>query len=240
MSSIEDQPNPAPRRGARAAPASGAWARAPTALVAALVLLIGLVALALRPPSPSSPVSSSPELSGPPGPSSPVTPSPALSGSPGSGSAASPPEPGAPGPATAGSSASGSRAALAARLRQILDVREQAFGRRDMDLLETVYTADCPCLHSGRAAIARLLADRAVWRGRAVAVDVTSLERLSDRVWAAVALFSSRPFRIEREDGTLIRAVPAERHHYRFVLAQPTPAGPWLLGDASLLEAGGT
>jgi hypothetical protein len=230
MSSIEDQPNPAARRGARVASASGARARAPTALVAALALLLGLAAIAFRPPA-------EPDRAIDP---SAVSPSPTLSGSPAS--PPSPPEPGSPrpAPATAPSPAPASRADLAARLREILDVREQAFGRRDLGLLETVYTADCACLHSGRAAIARLLADRAVWRGRAIAVDVTSLERLSERVWVAVALFSSRPFRIEREDGTLIRAVPAERHRYRFVLAQPTPGGPWLLGDASLLEAGGT
>jgi len=108
-----------------------------------------------------------------------------------------------------------------------------------MRLLETVYTADCPCLRSGRAAIARLLADRAVWRGRSVAVEVGGLRRVTERMWIAVALFSSRPFRIEREDGALIRAVPAERQRYRFVLVQPVPTGALLLGDASLLQGDG-
>jgi hypothetical protein len=49
-------------------------------------------------------------------------------------------------------------------------------------------------------------------------------------------LFSSRGFRIEREDGGLIRAVPAERRRYRLVLARPVPGGPWLAGDTAPLE----
>ncbi len=208
MSSIEDQPSPASRRGARA--------RAPTVLGAALALLIVLAALALHPPAQRDRASPVPVIS--PG---------------------SPAGPGSPQPAASDPIDPDPRAGVAARLREILRIREEAFGRRDMGLLETVYAADCPCLRSGRAAIARLLTDRVLWRGRAIAVQVSSVDRVSDRVWVAVALFSSGAFRIEREDGALMRAVPAERRRYRFVLVRPASSGRWLLGDASLLEGGG-
>lgn len=215
MSSIEDEPSPAARRAARA--------RAPTLLGAALALLIGLAALALRAPAgpdhldgPNS--LNRNDLNGP--------------------SPASPPATGSPRSAATPSTGLDARAGVAARLREILGIREQAFARRDIRLLETVYTADCTCLRSGRAAIARLLVDRAVWRGRVIAVEPLSLERLTERMWIVIALFSSRAFRIEREDGTLVRAVAAERQRYRFLLVQPEPGGQWLLGDASLLEGG--
>jgi hypothetical protein len=216
MSSIDDEPSPAAGRAARA--------RAPTLLGAALALLIGLAALALRAPAgpdhldgPNS--RNRNDLNGP--------------------SPASPPATGSPRSAATPSTGLDARAGVAARLREILGIREQAFARRDIRLLETVYTADCSCLRSGRAAIARLLVDRVVWRGRAIAVEPLGLERLTERMWIVVALFSSRAFRIEREDGTLIRAVAAERQRYRFLLVRPGPGGQWLLGDASLLEGGG-
>lgn len=214
MSSIEDEPSPDARRAARA--------RAPTLMGAALALLIGLAALALRAPAGPN------HLNGPN----------SLDRNGLNGSSPAPPAIGSPGPTATPPTGLDGRADVVARLREILGVREQAFARRDVRLLETVYTVDCTCLRSGRAAIARLLADRAVWRGRAVAVEPLSLERLTERIWIAVALFSSRPFRIEREDGTLIRSVAAERQRYRFLLVQPVPGGQWLLGDASLLEGG--
>lgn len=132
--------------------------------------------------------------------------------------------------------AAGTRAELVARLRDIVQVREQAFARRDATLLETVYTRDCPCLRAGRAAIAGLVADRAVWRERSVSVEVEGLSRVNAGLWIVIAVFSSRAFRIEREDGTLLRAAPAERQRYRFALARPGGRGDWMLGRASLLE----
>ncbi len=222
MPSTEDQPRPGARSGARA--------RAPTVLGAALALiaLAALAVLAVLPLAGPEPASTAPPPEQP-FPRPPEQPSPTV-----------PSEPGSPRPAVSPPAALGARADVAVRLREILRVREQALGQRDMRLLETIYTTDCPCLRSGRAAIARLLSDRAVWRGRAIAVEVTSVDRVSDRIWVAVALFSSRAFRIEGEDGTLIRVVPAERQRYRFVLARAAPGGQWLIGDASLLREGGS
>jgi hypothetical protein len=124
---------------------------------------------------------------------------------------------------------------LASRLDEILRLRERAYARRDATLLDAIYTADCACLRSGRAAIARLLADHAVWRGRSVSVRVEGLSRVSDSLWIAVAVLRRGAFRIEREDGTLLSAEPAARQRYRFALVR-TGTRTWLLGHASLVE----
>jgi hypothetical protein len=51
-----------------------------------------------------------------------------------------------------------------------------------------------------------------------------------------VALFSSKPFRIETEQGSLVREQPAERIRYRFLLMRVTPGKPRLLGNVSILK----
>lgn len=139
------------------------------------------------------------------------------------------------GGAPASASPADVRADLARRLGEILRLREQAYARRDATLLDTVYTADCSCLRSGRAAIDRLLADQAVWRGRSISVHVERLSRVDDSLWIALAVLRRTAFWIEREDGELISAEPAARQRYRFALARVGAAG-WLLGHASLIE----
>ena len=141
-----------------------------------------------------------------------------------------------PGDPPGGSASPGDvRALLTNRLGEILRIRERAYARRDATLLDTIYTADCACLRSGRAAIARLLADRAVWRGRSVSVRVERWSRIGDSLWVALAVLRRNAFRIEREDGTLISAEPAICQRYRFALVR-VGAGVWLLGHASLIE----
>lgn len=134
-----------------------------------------------------------------------------------------------------GPPAAGVRADLATRLGDILRLREQAYARRDATVLDTIYTWDCACLRSGRAAIARLLADHAVWRGRSVSVRVERLSRVNGSLWIALAVLRRSTFRIQREDGAPLRAVPAARQRYRFTLVR-AGAGAWLLGHASLIE----
>jgi len=131
--------------------------------------------------------------------------------------------------------AAGVREDLAARLGDILRLRERAYARRDATVLDTIYTSDCACLRGGRAAIARLLADYAVWCGRSVSVRVERLFCVNSSLWIALAVLRRNAFRIEREDGTLLRAVPAARQRYRFALVR-TGVGAWLLGHASLIE----
>jgi hypothetical protein len=132
-------------------------------------------------------------------------------------------------------SAADVRADLVGRLGEILRLRERAYARRDVSVLDTIYTADCACLRSGRAAIARLLADHAVWRGRSVSLRVERLSRVSDSLWIALAVLRRSAFRIEREDGRLLSAEPAVRQRYRFALVR-TSIGTWLLGHASFVE----
>jgi hypothetical protein len=124
---------------------------------------------------------------------------------------------------------------LARRLGEILRLRERAYARRDASVLGTIYTADCACLRSGQAAIARLLADHAVWRGRSVSVRVERLSRVDDSLWIALAVLRRSAFRIEGEDGMLRSAEPAASQRYRFALLR-TGTGAWLLGHASLVE----
>jgi hypothetical protein len=126
------------------------------------------------------------------------------------------------------------QAEVVARLRHILRVREQAFAARDASALDQVYASDCPCLRAGRDAIAALRREHVVWKGRATSLRVQSTQAVNDRLWEVVGLFSSKPFRIETEQGSLIREQPAERIRYRFLLVRVTPGEPWLLGNVSV------
>lgn len=130
------------------------------------------------------------------------------------------------------------RSEVVARLREILRTREEAFRKRDASLFEEIYASDCPCREGGRKAIAQLLKDDAIWEGRSTSIEIRSVSRINDRLWEVFAIFSSKPFRIESEDGTLIRTVPSERQLYRFLLVRPVGGGPWLLGRASFVEGG--
>lgn len=127
------------------------------------------------------------------------------------------------------------RVILPSRLGEIFQARERAYAQRDETVLDTIYTADCTCLRSGRAAIARLLADHVVWRGRSVSLRVERLSRVDDSLWIALVVLRRGVFRIEREDGALISAVRAVRQRYRFALVR-VGGGAWLLGHASLIE----
>ena len=125
--------------------------------------------------------------------------------------------------------------ALGDRLRDILLARERAYAQRDAAMLDGVYAVDCACLRTGRAAIARLRGDHAVWRGRSFSLQVERLSRVNDALWIALAVVRWDSFRIEGEDGELVRAVPAARERYRFALVRPAGGSDWLLGHASLV-----
>ena len=122
------------------------------------------------------------------------------------------------------------------RLQEILQVREQAFKERDATLFEDVYASDCACLEAGRVAIAALKRDNVLWQNREIAIDVQSAEELSNRLWEVVAIFTSAPFRIETEEGELVREAPAERIRYRFLLVRTSDSDQWRLGSASPIE----
>jgi hypothetical protein len=125
---------------------------------------------------------------------------------------------------------------VVARLREILEVREQAFRERDASLFEDVYTSDCACLRAGRDAIAALKKEKVRWKSRSISIDIESARSINNGLWEVVALFVSDSFRIETEEGILVRDVPAERLRYRFLLVRASDADPLRLGSASPVE----
>lgn len=122
------------------------------------------------------------------------------------------------------------------RLREILQVREQAFSKRDASLFDDVYTSSCPCLRAGRNAIAALKKEQIVWQDRSISIEVQSAKSINHRLWEVVALFVSDSFRIETEEGELVREAPPERLRYRFLLVRTSDSEPWRLGSASSIE----
>jgi hypothetical protein len=122
---------------------------------------------------------------------------------------------------------------LVARLREILTTRDRD---RDVRLLETIYTSDCPCLRGDSDAIRQLLKDNAVWVGASTSIRVRQLERVNDRMWIIVGDFIGSPFRIETESGRLIRSVEGRSELFRFVLGKTAVDPEWLLGYASSVD----
>jgi hypothetical protein len=129
-----------------------------------------------------------------------------------------------------------SRTVVVARLQEILEVREQAFRERNEDLFDDVYTSDCSCLRAGRSAIAALKKERVRWQGRSTSIEVQSARSINSKLWEVVALFVSGSFRIETEEGALVRQAPAERIRYRFLLVRSSDGDSWRLGSASPVE----
>jgi hypothetical protein len=128
------------------------------------------------------------------------------------------------------------RSEVILRLQEILHVREQAFRERDATLFEDVYTSDCACLEAGRVAIAALKRENVLWQNREISIEIQSAKELSNRLWEVVAVFISDPFRIETEEGELVREAPAERIRYRFLLVRTSDSDQWRLGSASPIE----
>jgi hypothetical protein len=129
-----------------------------------------------------------------------------------------------------------SKSEIITRLREILQVREQAFKERDASLFDEVYASTCPCLRAGRDAIAALKKENIRWRNRSVSIKVQSAKSISDNLWEVVALFSAESFRIETEEGILVRQAPEEHLRYRFLLVRNSGLEPWRLGNASSIE----
>ena len=128
------------------------------------------------------------------------------------------------------------KAEVTARLQEILKIREKAFAERNASLFDDVYTSDCSCLEAGRAAIAALERENVLWRNRSTSLDVQSAREVSTKLWEVVAVFASDAFRIETEQGQLVRVVPAERIRYRFLLVRSSDSESWRLGNASPVE----
>ncbi|HEY7605425.1 MAG TPA: hypothetical protein VID07_01470 [Actinomycetes bacterium] len=128
------------------------------------------------------------------------------------------------------------QAEVTARLREIIQVREKAFAERDASLFDDVYTSDCSCLEAGRSAIAALEREKVLWRNRSTSIEVQSAKQVNRRLWEVVGIFVSDAFRIETEQGQLVREAPAERIRYRFLLVRSSDSELWRLGSATALE----
>jgi hypothetical protein len=125
----------------------------------------------------------------------------------------------------------GEREEVVGQLRAILRVRDKAYRERDINLLQGIYTGDCPCLRGDRGGIQQLLKDNAVWVGASTSVEVRDVEKVNDKLWIIVADFVGSPFRIETESGDLIRAVEGRRELFRFAVSRAT-SDKLLLGFA--------
>ena len=124
------------------------------------------------------------------------------------------------------------------RLGEILRIREEAYRSRNPDLLHSIYSIDCPCLHGEERAITRLLDRGYVWDGVSTSLDVRSVKKVNNRMWIILALFSSKALRIETESGKLVRQEQAGTDLFEFTLVKPREAEKWLLGRASVPEEG--
>jgi hypothetical protein len=122
------------------------------------------------------------------------------------------------------------------RLRDILQIREQAIRERDASLFDDVYSSECSCLRAGRAAIAGLKRENVLWKGRSISIEVQSTKIINNRLSEVIALFTSSSFRIETEEGQLVREPPPERIRYRFLLVRNSDSELWRLGSASPIE----
>jgi hypothetical protein len=125
------------------------------------------------------------------------------------------------------------KAQIVTRLRQILRIRDQAYERRDVTILNTIYTSDCPCLEGDGRAIRDLLEKERVWRGSPSSITVRRVEQVNDRQWIVTAVFQVPPLRVEEISGQLVESYPAERNLFRFVLVKSELSDQWLLGHAS-------
>jgi hypothetical protein len=112
------------------------------------------------------------------------------------------------------------KARIVTRLRQILRIRDQAYERRDVTILNTIYTSDCSCLEGDGRAIRDLLEKERVWRGSPSSIQVRRVEQVNDRQWIVTAVFQVPPLRVEEISGQLVESYPAERNLFRFVLVK--------------------
>jgi hypothetical protein len=128
---------------------------------------------------------------------------------------------------------------LEERLHQIFRIRDNAIRTRDADLLEEIYTVDCPCLEGDKKLIAQLRQDQLLWRGIKVSLDVQELERVNDRLWTVSAVVTTSSFEIVKESGASVRTIPQGQELSRFALARPVGQQDWLLGQASVIQGRG-
>ena len=122
------------------------------------------------------------------------------------------------------------------RLKEILQIRDKAFRERDAEILEDVYTIDCPCLEGDRNAINELTTNNYHMVGGATSVRIRKTDQVNARLWLVVADFRSTPLRIEAEDNKLIREASGGSDLFQFALSKPAGSSEWLLGRATVYK----
>jgi hypothetical protein len=128
------------------------------------------------------------------------------------------------------------RSEILSRLQEILQIREDAYRLRNPEMLQSIYSEDCPCLASDEKAINELLERHHRWAGIATSIEVRSVKRVNERIWSVVALFRSERLRIVTSSGALVRAEPAGNDLFQFTLVKPQDSQQWLLALATVLE----
>jgi hypothetical protein len=128
------------------------------------------------------------------------------------------------------------RAEVIGRLRTILRIRDEAFRKRNAEILKEVYTVDCPCLEGDSNAIKELNDNNYHTVGGATSLRVRKASRVNDRLWLVIADFRSAPLRIETEDNRLIREEAGGSDLFQFALSKPAGSSDWLLGQATAYQ----
>jgi hypothetical protein len=122
------------------------------------------------------------------------------------------------------------------RLKEILQIRDEAFRERDAEILEDIYTVDCPCLEGDRNAIKELTVNNYHMVGGTTSVQIRKANQVSARLWLIVADFRSAPLRIEAEDNKLVRKESGGSDLFQFALSKPAGSSEWLLGRATVYK----
>jgi hypothetical protein len=130
------------------------------------------------------------------------------------------------------------RTEVVGRLREILEIRDQAFRDRSPEILNDVYTEDCPCLEGDKNAIQELIDNDYHIVGGATSVRIREVNQVSERLWLVVADFRSASLRIEAEGKRLVRKEPGGSDLFQFALSKPSESTEWLLGRATAYRDG--
>jgi hypothetical protein len=144
--------------------------------------------------------------------------------------------PGQPAGATAGttSEAAGVRREAAARLVELVRLRDTALSRRDPALLARVYLPGCVNRRYDQAAINQLRSGHVRWLGLRSNVEVLGATQTGERQWTLVAAVSRAAARLVTDGGRQVRAAPAQRQVLRFTMLRlPDGRGWGLLGIAT-------
>ncbi len=156
------------------------------------------------------------------------------------GSNTPPPPPGppttSPPPALATTTTLDERTEVVARLKEILKIRDEAYRTRDPNLLQSIFTKDCPCLKGDREVIGELIKREIIWTKSVSEIQVQKVERASSQLWVVTAILTVSPFEIRKGSGELVRTVPRESDLSRYALTRLDSSHELKLGRVSFIR----